>query len=253
MYAQGTKTIDIGQVQNPDVLAHTVRHEIGHGVHAMKAGTVDPWLDKTIGMWYGDMSDTGVDALIADCGGWPATFAGSSGDQPFNDIAKSYMRSMVKDYTNYTSWSPARATPLTGYTDYQTYRLQIWQAMPANTLWNVLVQSTAYWYNNYKNFQKGTSGNRLFVNHWYKKWFRMSDKAEKLVDITGDNYSAMSEKELFANCYAEYFANPAGKSNPASWGGKLPADVKDFFAQCIIGSDPYDKFVSAQKQKKTSK
>ena len=63
--------------------------------------------------------------------------------------------------------------------------------------------------------------------------------AKAAIAATGDNYSAMSEKEFFANCYAEYFADPAGAKDKTKWGGSLSADVKSFFKKHIVERHPY--------------
>ena len=251
MYMGGTNAIEIGIQADEGHMSHTVRHEVGHGVHAQIAPVVDRWLKDEVGMWYGELDDAGVDSFVADLGGYPAKFHSPSdgSEQDFGDVAKSWVRSFIKTYTGNQSWSPTRATV---DDNSNTWKTAWWNAMPA-AVKNACVQSPAYWYTNYANFQKGTSGNRLFLNHWYHKWFRMSDKAKKVVDVSGDNYTAMSEKELFANAYAEYFSDPAGKKNPTKWGGKLSQDVKDFFKICIVNRDPYDKYQKEQKKKQTSK
>lgn len=251
MYMGGSSAIEIGIQADETHMSHTVRHEVGHGVHAQVAPVVDQWLKDDIGMWYGELDDAGVDAFVADLGGYPAKYHSpdDGSEQNFDAAAKSWVRSFIKTYTGSQSWSPTRATVDDNSNSWKT---AWWNAMPV-AVKNACNQSIAYWYTNYANFQKGNSGNRLFLNHWYHKWFRMSDKAKAVVDVSGDNYTAMSEKELFANAYAEYFADPAGKKNPTKWGGKLSQPVKDFFKTCIVNRDPYDKYQKEQKKKQTSK
>jgi hypothetical protein len=202
-------------------------------------------------MWYGALDDAGVDSFVADLGGYPDKYLNPNdgSDEAFGAVEKEWIRSFIQTWTGSSSWTPTRATPDDGSDHWKT---NAWNAMPA-ALKNACTQSVQYWYQNYVNFQKGASGNRLFLNHWYHKWYKMSDKAKKVVDITGDDYTAMSEKEMFANAYAEYFEDPAGKKNPTKWGGKLSADIKDFFKICIVSRDPYTDFTKSQKKKLTSK
>lgn len=232
-------------------MAHTVRHEVGHGVHAEIPGVINMWLKNDIGMWYGELDDTGVDTFVAELGGYPATYVNpnDSSDEAFADTEKSWIRDFIKSWTGSTSWEPTRVSPEEGSGPWET---AAWSAMPAQVQ-NACSQSTKWWFQNYANFQKGSSGDRLFLNHWYHKWFRMSDAAKKLVDITGEDYTAMSEKEMFANAYAEYFADPKGKKDPSKWGGKLSASVKEFFQTCIVNRDPYNTYQKSQKKKLTSK
>ena len=67
----------------------------------------------------------------------------------------------------------------------------------------------------------------------------MSEEAVSVVKATRDNYTAMSEKEFFANCYAEYFKDPNGYMDHSKWGGNLPGKVQKFFADHIVDRQPY--------------
>ena len=103
---------------------------------------------------------------------------------------------------------------------------------------NACVQSTPSWYDNYTNFAGGSRGT-YFLNYWYTRPFWMSSTASAVVAATGDTYTAMSEKEFFANAYAEYFEDPAGYNDHSLWGGSLPESVKTFFSKHIVQRQPY--------------
>ncbi|HSK02461.1 MAG TPA: hypothetical protein VK932_14510 [Kofleriaceae bacterium] len=236
--------IQIGQDIDGDHerLEHTVRHEIGHGVHTEIPGVVNAWLQNDMQFWFTD----DWDAWINELGGYPAKFQDSTGAWVnIDDAWKGYLRDLVEGYTGSASWDPARATPDDG----QPVDGQLaWAAMPA-AVRNACAQSTSSWYENYTNFQK-VGDKRYFLNHWYHRPFTIGATAFATIPATNDTYTAMSEKEFFANCYAEFFENPEGVKDHSKWGGTLPGSVKQFFRTCIVGRQPYDKF---QKKKQANK
>jgi hypothetical protein len=237
-------TVQMGQDIGGDHerLEHTVRHEIGHGVHTEIPTVVNKWLQDDMQFWFLD----DWDAWINQLGGYPASFQNAAGNTVVVDDAwKGYLKGLVQGFTGSSSWSPAKATPDAGeVADGQ----RAWAAMPA-AVRNACAQSTTGWYDNYTNFQK-VGDKRYFLNHWYHRPFTIGATAFATIPSTNDTYTAMSEKEFFANCYAEYFENPEGVRDNSKWGGTLPGSVKSFFQTCIVGRQPYDKF---QKKKTGSK
>lgn len=235
--------IQIGVEAGDQHLSHTVRHEVGHGVHDQISGVVNSWLQGSIDFWMIDF-----DTWITELGGYPATYVHpTDGEKPFDDAAKAAVRNIVESYTNSGDWNPTRATPETGLSDVD---LAYWNAMP-EPVKNACTQSVAYWYSNWQNFQQ-VNGRSYFLNHWYHQPFRFGATAAEAIGATGDDYTAMSEKEFFANCYAEYFEDPAGVSDRTKWGGSLPGAVKDFFSACVVDRQPYDEFQQSQATSKTS-
>jgi hypothetical protein len=235
-------SIQLGQDTGGDVvqLEHTVRHEVGHGVHAEIPGPINDWLQKDMAFWF-----VGFDDFVTALGGYPATFnAPGHGAVPVDAAWQGYLLSLVEGYTGSGSWDPAKATPDAGA---DPNGQAAWAAMPAGVK-NGCAQSVSYWYSNWENFAK--KGNtRYFLNHWYHRAFSIGPVAAEAIRATGDDYTAMSEKEFFANCYAEYFANPDGIKDHTKWGGKLPAPVKGFFDSVIVARHPYDKFKANQNKK----
>jgi len=233
-------TIQIGEDNiDGEYLEHTVRHEVGHGVHTQIPGPVNSWLQNDMQFWFTDW-----DTWIQELGGYPQKFWHSSGQWVnVDDAWKGALRDIVRTFTGSSSWSPARATPEAGL---HPDLVAAWQAMPA-AVKNACLQSKPYWYDNYQNFQ-AANGKRYFLNHWYNRPFTIGNKAFSTVASTNDTYTAMSEKEFFANCYAEYFADPAGVHDQSKWGGTLPADVKAFFKTCIVQRHPYSTFQKKQRE-----
>lgn len=247
MYSDDAGAIDLGEDSDESHMSHTVRHEVGHGVHNQLKGTVDSWLKDDIGMWPGSLtSDAGVDEFVKALGGYPEKYTDSAGDEKtVGEEEKKAVRADIGSYTNNTAWGPTRTDPE------NTGDPGIWSQMV--DVKKACKESKAQWYDNFENFVAGAGGNFYFVNHWYHTWFRMSPRAKEVVRTTGENYTAMSEAELFANAYAEYFKDAKGKQDPKFWGGALDEKTQSFFRTCIVARDPWKKYVKDQKKKKTNK
>ena len=183
---------------------------------------VNSWLQNDIGMWYGELDDDGVDQLIEELGGYPATYQDQHGvARPFGPSQMQVIRAIVQQYTNYGSWDPA-AINFSASQEGPWTECQAWQR-PWNSPQLIGIQLSelsqgpaAIGFSSTIGITRG-SGCRTRQSRW------------SIARV--ENYSAMSEKELFANAYAEYFKDPAGKKDPTKWGGILPDDVKQFFAK----------------------
>jgi hypothetical protein len=236
---------------NPGRLGHTVRHEIGHRVHAELQSTVDSWLQNGIKFWYFSGGAAGAASLIGDLGGFPGTFNDKRNDPvPFTGADQARINTLIANHSGGASWFPkASMLPATGTvvpdptlpvgtTMTQAERdVLLWDALDPRVR-NVFVQSdSGPWYVNYTSHSLGPKGS-YFWNHWYGKPYYFSSTALATINATGDNYSSMSEAELFANCYATFFANPAGYNDHSLWGG-ISADVDSFMRTHILERQPY--------------
>lgn len=114
----------------------------------------------------------------------------------------------------------------------------LWDALDARIPAVFASSDMGPWFVNYNAHPVGAKG-RTFWNHWYRKPYYFSGTAKTTIDATGDNYTAMSEAEFFANCYAEYFKDPAGYNDNSLWGGSLDANVKDWMNRHIVERQPY--------------
>lgn len=229
-------TIQLGEANSPAHMGHTVRHEIGHAVHAEMPATINSWLQNEIGFWFLSDDDTGYTQWITELGGFASTYTDAAGDeQAFGDAEKAKVVALLDSYVGGgSSWSAARATMTDGV---DATDALLWSAMPQNVQ-DAVVNSPSHWYQNYSSFSAGTKGT-YFLNYWYARPFWMSAAAKAVVDSTGRAYTAMSEKEFFADAYAEYFKDPAGYADETKWGGNLPAGVKNFFQAQIVDRQPY--------------
>lgn len=240
--------IELGEDISAERMPHTVRHEVGHGVHDHISGQVDPWLQNDMSFWYTGTDDGGLESWITGLGGYPEKYAGPDGkEHTFDDTAKQWIKHMIRSYTGSSSWNPARATPDEGE---EAWPKAMWAAMP-DAVKNACTQSTSYWYQNWRNFQTGTDGKRYFLNHWYNRAYTIGNVAATAIEATGEDYTSMSEYEFFANCYAEYYHDPEGIEDATKWGGGLPSTVKDFFKTVVLERHPYSDFAKAQKKKNT--
>ena len=249
-------TIQLGQGLNetgdPHDLAHAVLHEVGHSVHARLIGSVNAWLQKSIGFWFVDDLETGIKELIAAMGGYPEKYRDFSNNEvDFGDAEKQQVVDLLVEHTGSTSWEPAKAVPdpitpvdgMVGPPSPDQQNALLWQVMPEK-LKTVVDLSDDPWYDSYASLPKGPKG-RYFINHWYSQVFYFSDACKTAIDATGDTYSAMSHSEFFANCYAEYFGDPAGFADHSKWGGGLNAPVKEFFKNNVLERQPYQASATA--------
>ncbi len=238
---------------NPERLGHTVRHEIGHQVHTALQSTVDSWLQAGIGFWYHPGTGAGVDTTITELGGWPSKFRDKRDQEvEFTAADKTRIQSLITSHSGSSTWGPNGSSPLpvagsvardatlpAGTAMTQAERdVLLWDALPGAVRTMFTTSDTGPWYINYTSHPTGTRG-RYFWNHWYSKPYYFSGTALSAINATGDNYSSMSEAEFFANCYAEYFKDPAGYNDPTKWGGSLNGTVKDFFKRCVVDRQPY--------------
>ena len=229
-----------GAAGDPTSLEHTIRHEIGHSVHEGSLnGSINSWVQNDIGFWYEGSEEQGFKDIISALGGWPSTWTDSSGaSQPFGDADKEAILDMLEAHSGSTRALQATGDPLPNATAPTDDLGRKWAAMPAAVRSSFTLSANA-WYNNYNTFPSGPRGG-MFYNHYYERAYHISALAKTTVASTGDTYTAMSEKEFFANCYAEYFENPAGYSDHTLWGGNLPGAVKSFFGSVIVEHQPYD-------------
>lgn len=230
-------TIALGEDNSPASLDRIVRHEIGHAVHAEIPAPINAWLQGEMGFWFYSGTADGYGSFVEDLGGFPSTWVDADGEeQTFEAAHRDMVLEMLRTFVgDGSAWTPSRGAVDEGA---EGIEARVWAAMP-EAVRNACEQSTAYWYANYANWQTGSKG-QYFLNYWYARPFWMSADARAVVDAIGDSYTSMSEKEFFAEAYAEYFTDPAGYADPSRWGGSLPASVKDFFAKCIVDRQPYE-------------
>ena len=234
-YSPDSDSVSIGMGLPPKQMAHTVRHEIGHAVHAQHASMIDLWLEHEIGYIEFDATAAGFRDWIDELGGFPSTFRGPAGRvQPYDTAVQDEIISALMGFTGSGSFHPTRAAVATPLSAQLT---AAWQNMP-RAVRNAATQVTSFWWHEYKSWPIGDRGG-YYLNHWYGTPNCLSQTAYRIVKSTRQNYTAMSRYEFFANCYAEFFANKNGFLDQSKWGGRLPASVQDFFRNHLLDSMPY--------------
>jgi hypothetical protein len=217
----GSGEVMLGQAINdrsPQRLEHTVRHEIGHAVHDSMRSSVDAWLSSGVGFKVLGEGRAGCEALVNALGGFPDPDAAD----------KEHLLDLLEGQLNSEQWVAKAPIPAD---DPDWLRMNPDVKLAVQT-------SSPQWYKQYTQHPTGDSG-RVFFNHYYQNTMVFSPVAEAAINATADAYSAMSPMEFFANCYAEYFSDPAGYSDSSKWGGGLPGSVKAFFKTHILGRQPY--------------
>lgn len=233
-FSPAADVIAIGVEGSPDYMAHVVRHEVAHAVHDQKKAEIDAWLTNDIGFVPLPVNQQGYRTWISELGGFPATWTDASGvERPFDDIAKGEIVYILMTYIG-RAFGPSRDDVTETL---PAEFLPAWDAMP-EAVKNAVKQSTTNWWDNHSNWQTGPNG-KYFLNHWYGNPSYMSPRAETVVAATGRTYTAMSEKEFFANCYSEFFSNKDGFVDPQKWGGRLPDFVQHFFYSNLLDMQPY--------------
>ncbi len=229
-------SVRLGQAAAPAGIAHTVRHEIGHAVHAQIPGQVNPWLQGEMQFWFLSGDKAGVKTWLEQLDAWPANFTDVDGtSKPMGDTERDKLAGMVETWMGSNAWAPTRAN----VTDGQPADLTaLWSAVPEK-MKNGVAQSRTNWYSNWSNFQQGQGSRYFFLNHYYHRPYHLGPKAAEVIRAVGDSYTAMSEQEFFANTYAEYFKDPAGYADNSKWGGNLPGSVKEFFKKVVVDRQPY--------------
>lgn len=231
--------ISQGAGSNPYGLQHTVRHEIGHAVEdGPLHDSVSAWLKKDVGFWYMSNREPGIAELVNDLGGWPRAWTDASGaSKSFGESEQQRVIALLLAHSGSTRALSATGPALPNASAPTTDDERMYAALNPR-IQSCFALSASHWFNAHSAMPRGARG-RVFYNHYYERPYYFSDLAENTINATADSYTAMSESEFFANCYAEYFKDPAGCNDHAKWGGNLPAPVRQFFARVVLEHQPY--------------
>jgi hypothetical protein len=190
---QWSGVIQIGSAElaQKERFEDVLRHEVGHAVHADKAGTIDPWLKAEYGWQRFDASRPSIDAWIALMGGWDAWGPVTASQRV--EIASA----LIQALGNGSSWNPGPRP-----------------VFPAGHPWNrpgfgprlAVEGSLGNWFETFEKWYRA-NGLAFFLNYWYAEPLVVKESTLDLILKMPDRYAAMSHFEFFAELYALYYDN----------------------------------------------
>jgi len=188
---------------------NTVRHEIGHAVHARLDAQsnllVTRYLQSQFGWQVFDGNAAGARAWVDTMNGW-----GGLAESDRRRIADM----LVKALGNGSSWNPPPPPnpPPTDpwWSDGFGPRLAVEGSKSQWFAWNTL------WYRN--------NGKAFFLNYWYRQFMVVEAGTVDFIDEKMPwNYAAMSPSEFFAELYALYYRLDS------QWRPNIDQPVRDWF------------------------
>jgi hypothetical protein len=189
----------------------TFRHEVGHAVDARNPKVADlrlnqaGWKEYTVDGWIGALGWGTIDAAV----------------QPKVKAA------VVSFLGKGKVWGPTGGTFLSHLTAAVSADelKELQKIMTTNNLLAACVKSEgAYPWHNYQN-RLVTSGAAWFINHYYPKYYSLAETTHNAIKGWGATAAAFSDKEWFAEVYADWFENGVG--SPPAYAGH-PGYVQTF-------------------------
>lgn len=205
-------------------LEDTVRHEIGHAVHARLRSAADPWLAGDVQFTVEPVSAANIEALIGRLGGFPAAMG---------EAQRQQVLQMICDWAR-----AARGWPAGGFGAGETgtpAEQELMRQLP-----RVVQELGSFrdadggWPSDYPETTLG----REFLNQHYGTVNRLGARGYAMIEATGRRRAGYAPQEFFAECYAEYYGDPAAARDPARRGGSLPASVKTWFDAHVAAHPP---------------
>ncbi len=197
--------IGSGLLSSGEKLQDVVRHEVGHAVHEDNLEAVNDWLNSRFGWRSYSADQAGVDAWVADMGGW------GSVSPPHQAEIRQLLVSALGPGQRWVPGPPPNP--------------------PSSHPWwsptfepRLAYEKTGReWFGRHQDWHR--HGDRaFFMNFWYRAFMVVDVAALRLVESMPSNYAAMSHFEYFAELYALYYdVDDPMRSN-------IPADVVDWFA-----------------------
>jgi hypothetical protein len=211
-YDPSSREIEIGRAEldHAESLQDTIRHEIGHAVHASRKEEIDAWLRDRWG-WreFAVQSDEAMDEWLAIMGGWTALGVANEND-------RAAVRAAIRESLGPgEKWGPRRRP-----------------ALPRTSVWKKpdFAPRLAYektgedWYEQNESWFRA-NGHAFFYNFYYRKLMVVKESTLDFVNNSmPDRYAAQSPAEFFAELYALYYDVDDKKRV------NIPADVSQWFA-----------------------
>lgn len=220
-YDPTTNEIEIGRAEldeSEETLQDTIRHEIGHAVHASRKDEIDGWLWERWG-WreFKAGDDKTLDQWIDVMGGWTTLGISTETDR----IA---VRAAIREaLAPGEKWGPTRRPTVPSSHPWSR------KAFPPRLAYE---QTGKEWYTRHAKWYRA-NGYAFFFNFWYGTLMVVKTDTLKFIrESRLDEYSAQSPAEFFAELYALYYDTDDRRRQ------KIPRDVTAWMEKNLGRANP---------------
>jgi CpXC protein len=206
-YEPGSGDIHIGEheIAWEEGFQDVVRHEVGHAVHEGNEALVNPWLQARFGWQAHPATNAGIDAWVAEMGGWG----------PLTAAERQQVRQLLVNAIGPGSTFAAGPRPNPPSTS-------VWRRAGFGPRLATEASRTNWFASNTGWYRVG--GKAFFLNYWYRTFCVVDATTLDLVAQMPSSYASMSHYEFFAEMYALYYDLDDPK-RPV-----IPADVVTWLA-----------------------
>lgn len=208
--------IAVDLLDDPAAFARTLRHEVGHAVHAANAELVEAWLTQ-LGWRSFPNSREGLDEWVELLGGWADVTP-----EFRDDVARFVLESLGRG----EHWGP---TP----SDAPQPATSPWYAAPTPAVRRAFEGSVTDWFREPDAWFR-TADHAFFLNYYYATFVAVRLDVLRVIRQMPDPYAGMSASEFFAELYAVH------RDPDRAQRERLPAELRDWLEQHFPTDMPDD-------------